>query len=239
MSTAPSETGCFDSFAANLHDETEPVTSTQLSSGAKTALAVPSTYKAQAAGSRALTDATKLPLGVCDLTLRLKDYARTPIRWNTLPTYEELPILLTVSFTNRPEGVNQMDVNVIISELSKNSKMKGRVGSFSKYVRSTTYKDTVPIVTDEKGHSITIEIDHANAHSGEFHGGDGPYDVYMSFAPVGTGNAMSKSLVAKHNHADEDAASQIEETLKCTLYTPRTNLLARLFYAVRSFWAGF
>lgn len=238
MSTAPYETGCFDSFGTNLHSETASVTSTHPTLDAVSALAVPSTYEAQAADSTSLHvhQPTNLPLGVSDLTLKFKD--GTPIRRNWLPLYDEMPILFTVRFANRPEGVDEMFMNVIISELGKDSDLKSRSGSFSRYVKSTTFTDTVPIVTDAGGHSVTIEVGHGSAPNSGFHGGDGPYDVYMSFTPVAAGTQTAKSGAAAHEHDEDDAdpVSQIDETLKYTLYTSKPNLLTCFFYEVSRFW---
>lgn len=233
MSTAPSKTGCLDSFAANLQGETEPATSTQPALGATTALAMPSAYEAQAVLSGALMDGvpirrpTNPRLGVSDLKLRLKD--GTPIRKNKVPLYDEIPVLFTVKFNNRPKDVDEMVMNVIISEISKGSNRKGRSGCFTKYVRSHTYEDIVPIVPDGKGYSITIEVGHAAAPSGAFHGGDGPYDVYISFHSAGTGvQEKAKSGTAKSDDDDDDAdaISQIDETLRYRFYN-KTHFLAR------------
>lgn len=247
MSAAPSETGCYDSFATNLQDKTEPVTSTQHALGATTALAVHSAHDAQAAGSGDLTDAllderpTNPPLGVTDLTLRFID--GTPIRKNRIPLHNETPIQLTVKFTNKPDGVDEMIMNVIISQLSKDSYRRGKSGSFSKYVNSTTYEDTVPIVPEAIGYSITTQIGHAQAPSGGFHGGDGPYDVFMSFAPAGTGvHEEGKSAAAEQDHEDDgdddEYSSQIEETLRYTFYNPDIHLLGCMYYALWRFWDG-
>jgi hypothetical protein len=253
MSTAPSKTGCYDSFAANLKDKTEPATSTQPATGATTALAAPSAYEAQAALSGALMDGlpieepTNLPLGVSELTLMFTD--GTPIKGNTIPLRDEKPVRFTVKFANRPEGVDYMVMNVIISELSKDSYKKGGSGSFSKYVRSMTYEDTVPIMEEKEGYSISIEVGHATAPSSGWHGGDGPYDVYVSFTPVITdGQAQAKSIAvqekamsaaAENDDDDEYLISQIDETLRYTFYKPETHFLVRLYYAVQRFWNGF
>jgi hypothetical protein len=181
---------------------------------------------------------TNLPLGVFDLSLRFKD--DTPIRGNKIPLHDEMPVLFTVRFTNKPEGVNDMVMNVIISELGKGGSMKGGSGSYTKYVRSMTYEDTVPIMSHGPGsYSITIEVGHAAAPSGGFHGGDGPYDVYVSFAPATpTGTHKAMSGAAENDDDDEYGDSQIEETLRYTFYNPKTHFLARLYYAVWRFWDG-
>lgn len=244
MSTAPSETGCFNSFAANLQDETVPATSTQLASGATTDATVPSAYEALAAGSEALThdDAhshhpTNLPLGVTDLTLRFID--GTPIRRNRIPLHDEMPILLTVKLTNKPEGIDEMGMKVILSQLGKDSYRRGKSGSFAKYVYSTTYEETVPIVPEADGYSITIQIGHEHAPSSGFHGGDGPYDVFMSFTPPGTGgHEQAMRHAAEHDEDDDEYPSQNEETLRYTFYNPDAHPLACMYYVVWRFWDG-
>lgn len=235
MSTATSETGRYDSFAASLQDTTAPPISTPMN----------------------------LPLGVTDLTLSLKGGA--PFKNNKISLRDETPLLLTVKFTNRPEGVSEMVMKVIISQLSKDSYRRGKSGSFSKYVHSTTFEKTVPIVRETVGHSITIEISHAHAPSSGFHGGDGPYDMFMSFTPAGTDGhdetitggheealtagraraltadrARATSDAAGHDEEDDEYSSQIDETLRYTFYNPENiNFLACLYYAVWRFWDGF
>jgi hypothetical protein len=213
MSTAPSATGRYDL----------PTTSTQPAVGATTKAAVNFDH------------ATNLPLGVTDLTVMFED--GTPVWGNTLPFYSEMPILFIVKFTNRPAGVEQMVINLVISELGKDSSVIGRGGRFTRYVRSTTFEDTVEIVSsDSAHHSMTIKVYHASAHSSGFHGGDGPYDVYITFTPVAPDEEQDKSVAAEHDDDDAVVVSQVEETLKYTLYSTKTSLLARFFYAVSRFW---
>jgi hypothetical protein len=216
MSTAPSETSGYDPLA----------TSRQPAVGATTKVA-------------AHSDApTNLPLGVSDLTLSFTD--GTPITRNTIPLHDEMPIRFTVKFTNKPEGVDEMVMNVVLSQLSKESYRKGGSGSFSKYVSSTTYEDTVRIMTDDAGvHSISIEVGHAAAPSGGFHGPDGPYDVFVSFAPAGGGGHQQAMSVAAEHDEDDEYPSQIDETLRYTFYKPEIHFMVRLYYAVRRFWDGF
>lgn len=245
MSTAPSKTGCFNSFATNLQDETGPATSTQLASSATTEATAPLAFESLAAGSRALTDdphqrqPTNLPLTVSGLVLGLKDGPR--IWGNRLPPHDERPILCTVRIKNKPADVTNVAMNVIVSERGKDSKMNCRSGKFSKYVSSMTYKKTVPIATDALGHSITVQIEvgHVTAHSGHWHDGDGPYDVYMSVSPIGAGSHEAendKRSTVRHEHGDEDAVAQTEETLRFTLYSSKTHFLARLHHAVSRVW---
>lgn len=245
MSTAPSETGCLDSFASNLQDKTEPATSTQPAKGATTALAAPSSHEAQAALSGALMDVmplsrpTILPLDVSDLTLSFTD--GTLIKGNKIPLHDETPVRFTVKFANKPVGVEKMVMNVILSQLSKDSYRKGESGSFSKYVSSTTYEATVPIEENGvEGYSISIDVGHAAAPNGGFHGGDGPYDVYMSFTPAMAGVGKAVSVAAEHDDDDDEyPVSQIEETLRYTFNKPETTFLVRMYYAVLRFWDGF
>lgn len=206
MSSAPSsKTGRDNPSATKLQAETEPTTEAT----------VPSKCGNQPAGSKALPDDSSVhrpknrPLDVSDLTLRFQD--GTLISGNKLPLHNETPILLTVRITNKPEGVEYMVMNVIVSELGKNGHREGRSGKFSKNVRTTTYKKTVPIVTDAggRGHSMTIEIPHATAPSGAFHGGDGPYDMTVSCTPDTTAS-------------DDAAISQVDETLKYTFEVSHT-----------------
>ena len=200
----------------------------------------PSAY---AALSGALTDAlldelpTNLPLGVTDLTLSFTD--GTPITGNKIPLHDEMPIELTVKFTNKPEGVEEMAMKVIISQLGKDSYRRGESGSFSKYVNSATYEDTVSIVPEATGYSITIRIDHSHAPNGGFHGGDGPYDVFMSFSPADTGGHLNAMSDAAEHDEDDEYPSQTDETLRYTFYNPDINFLACMYYAVWRFLDGF
>jgi len=216
MSTAPSETSGYDPLATSRQP------------------AVDATTKVAAH----LLEPTNLPLGVYDLTLKFID--ETPIKGNRIP-YSETPILFTVKFTNRPKDVEEMATSVIISELGKGGYRSGKSGKFCKNVRSTTYKRTVPINTVGGEHSITIEVSHATAPSGGFHGGDGPYDVCLSCAPVVTSaQVMRKDESGDAEQNDDDGTvSQVEETLRYRFYTPKTHFLARLLYAVSRFWDGF
>jgi hypothetical protein len=154
---------------------------------------------------------TNLPLDVSDLTLRFNDGTR--IRENKIPLSNENPILFTVKFRNKPRGVEKMVMNVIISDLGKVDHTKGRSGKFSKNITSTTYQETVPIVTDARGHSMTIQIEHASAPSGGFHDGGGPYDVYMSFSPANTGTQDA----GDGRESTAGTGSQSDETLRYTL----------------------
>lgn len=213
MSTASSATGRYDL----------PATSTQPAVGTTTRAAVDFDH------------VTNLPLGVTDLTVMYED--GTPVWGNTLPFYSEMPILFIVKFTNRPAGVEQMVINLAISELGKDSRVRGRQGRFTRYVRSTTFEDTVEIVSrDAAHHSMTIKVYHESAHSSGFHGGDGPYDVYITCTPVVPDEEQDKSGTVEHDGDDTEVVSQVEETLKYTLYSTNTSFLARLCYAVSRFW---
>ena len=163
---------------------------------------------------------TNLPLGVSDLALSVKD--GPPITGNRVPYSDEKPLLFTVRLTNKPEGVKAVAVTLILSQLGKGSNRRGTSGEFSKYDWSTTYEKTVPIESDAWGHSIKIEIAHAAAPSGGFHGGDGPYDVYMSFTPVVPGAHDSEE---DESDDDENGTSQTDEALRYTFYNSQSHCL--------------
>lgn len=216
MSSAPSTTASGNSPAADHLSETQPATPSQPTPSATTEATTPPTTETlpasggAATGEAAAHELTNPELNPFDITLAFAD--GTPIRWNNFPLNKHDDILITVKLKNKPGGgVTKMIMTVIVSELSKSSTgMECGSGRFFKNVRSTTYQESVPIVTDASGHSITIRIAEDAESDNRFHGGDGPYDMHVSFAPdLGT---------AAEIDGDYNVVSQIDETLRYSFF---------------------